>query len=76
MEQILEKGVDSVLVLSKLSLFVSVVFSLLGSTRAKYTVQLGQSNNILYTVSHQQIKPWSLLSKGNKSKSWEKVWAN
>ncbi len=48
----------------------------LGSTRAKYTVQLGQSNNFLYTVSYQQIKPWSLLSEGNQSKSWEKVWAN
>ncbi len=43
----------------------------LGSTRAKYTVQLGQSNNFLYTVSYQQIKPWSLLSEGNQSKSWE-----
>ncbi len=48
----------------------------LGSTWAKYTVQLGQSNNFLYTVPYQQIKPWSLLSKGNQSKSWEKVWAN
>ena len=48
----------------------------LGSTRAKYTVQLGQSNNFLYTVSYQQIKTWSLLSEGNQSKSWEKVWAN
>ncbi len=48
----------------------------LGSTRAKYTVQLGQSNNFLYTVSYQQIKPWSLLSEGNQSKSWENVWAN
>jgi hypothetical protein len=47
----------------------------LGSTRAKYTEQLGQSNNFLYTVSYQQIKPWSLLSEGNQSKSWEKVWA-
>ncbi len=46
----------------------------LGSTRAKYTVQLGQSYNFLYTVSNQQIKPWSLLSEGNQSKSWEKVW--
>ncbi len=46
----------------------------LGSTRANYTVQLWQSNNLLYTVSHQQIKPWSLLSEGNQSKSWEKVW--
>jgi hypothetical protein len=34
----------------------------LGSTRAKYTVQLGQSNKFLYTVSNQQIKPWSFLS--------------
>jgi hypothetical protein len=48
----------------------------LGSTGAKYTVQLGQSNNFLYTVSYQQIKTWSLLSEGHKSKSWEKVWAN
>ncbi len=46
----------------------------LGSTRAKYTVQLGQSNNFIYTVSNQQIKNWSLLSEGNQSKSWEKVW--
>ena len=48
----------------------------LDSTRAKYTVQLGQSNNFLYTVSYRQIKTWSLLSEGNQSKSWEKVWAN
>ncbi len=46
------------------------------STTAKYTVQLGQSNNFLYTVSYQQIKTWSLLSEGYQSKSWEKVWAN
>ncbi len=44
----------------------------LGST----TVQLGQSNNFLYTISYQQKKTWSLSSKGNQSKSWEKVWAN
>jgi hypothetical protein len=56
---------------------LSVLYSHeLGSTRAKYTVQLGQSNNFLYTVSYQQIKTWSLLSEGNQSKSWEKVWAN
>ena len=56
---------------------MSVLYSHeLGSTRAKYTVQLGQSNNFLYTVSYQQIKTWSLLSEGNQSKSWEKVWAN
>ncbi len=48
----------------------------LGSTRAKFTVQLGQSNNFLYTVSYQQKKIWSLSSEGNQSKSWEKVWAN
>jgi hypothetical protein len=46
----------------------------LGSTRDKFTVQLGQSNNFLYTVSYQHIKTWSLLSEGNQSKSWEKVW--
>ena len=57
--------------------FLSVLYSHeLGSTRAKYTVQLGQSNNFLYTVSCQQIKTCSLLSEGNQSKSWEKVWAN
>ena len=44
------------------------------STEAKYTVQLGQSNNFLYTVSYQQIKTWSLLYKDNQSKSWEKLW--
>ena len=48
----------------------------LGSTRAKYTIQLGHSNNFLYTVSYPQIKTWSLLSEGNQSKSWEKVWEN
>jgi hypothetical protein len=26
--------------------------------------------------SHHQLKTWSLLSKDNQSKSWEKVWAN
>jgi hypothetical protein len=46
------------------------------STRAKNTEQRGQSNNFLYTVSYQQIKTWSLLSEGNQSKSWKKVWAN
>ena len=52
---------------------MSVLYSHeLGSTGAKYTVQLGQSNNFLYTVSYQQIKTWSLLSEGNQSKSWEK----
>ena len=54
---------------------MSVLYSHeLGITRAKYTLQLGESNNFLYTVSNQQIKPWSLLSEGNQSKSWEKVW--
>ena len=48
----------------------------LGSTRAKYTVQLGQSNNFLYTVSYQQKRTWSLSSEGNQSKSLEKVQAN
>ncbi len=48
----------------------------LGSTKAKYTVQLGQSNNFLFIVSYQQIKTWSLLSEGNQSKSLEKMWAN
>jgi hypothetical protein len=60
----------------KLSLFVSVYSHELGSTRAKYTVQLGQSNNFLYTESYQLIKTWSLLSEGNQSKSWEKEWVN
>ena len=27
-------------------------------------------------ISYHQLKTWSLLSKDNQSKSWEKVWAN
>jgi hypothetical protein len=26
-------------------------------------------------ISYHQLKTWSLLSKDNQSKSWEKVWA-
>jgi hypothetical protein len=54
---------------------LSLVASI-GTSRAEHTTFYMSFQHSAYTVSYQQIKTWSLLSEGNQSKSWEKVWAN
>ena len=44
---------------------------------AEQSIQLliGAEQQLLF-ISYHQLKTWSLLSKDNQSKSWEKVWEN
>ena len=43
---------------------------------AEQSIQLLISRATTSFISYHQLKTWSLLSKYNQSKSWEKVWAN
>ncbi len=67
--QILKKSVISVF----LSLITSHAIS---TSRAEQTTSYrGRATTSFISYPHQ-LKTWPLLSKGNQSKSWEKVWAN
>jgi hypothetical protein len=55
-----------------LSLFTSHVVS---TSWAEHTTSYRGRATTSF-ISHHQLKTWSLLSKDNQSKSWEKVWAN
>jgi hypothetical protein len=52
-----------------------ITFHAVSTSRAEHTTsyrgKATQSNNLFY----HQLKTWSLLSKDNQSKSWEKIWA-
>jgi hypothetical protein len=65
--QVLKKCVTSVF----LSLITSHAIS---ASRAEHTTSYWGRATTSF-ISYHQLKTWSLLSKHNQSKSWEKVWA-
>ncbi len=66
--QILKRSVTSVF----LSLITSHAIS---TSRAEHTTSYRGRATTSF-ISYHQLKTWSLLSKDNQSKSWEKVWEN
>jgi hypothetical protein len=53
---------------------VTSVFLSLTSVAEHTTSYRGRATTSF--ISYHQLKTWSLLSKDNQSKSWEKVWEN
>ena len=66
--QVLKKSLTSVF----LSLITSHAIS---TSRAEHTPSYRGRATTSF-ISYYQLKTWSLLSKDNQSKSWEKVWEN
>ena len=58
------------------SVFLSLITShAISTSRAEHTTfYRGRATTSF--ISYHQLKTWSLLSKDNQSKSWEKVWEN
>ncbi len=65
--QVLKKSVTSVF----LSLITSHAIS---TSRAEHTTYYRGRATTSF-ISYHQLKTWSLLSKNNQYKSWEKIWA-
>ena len=56
--------------------FLSLITShAISTSRAEHTTSYRGRATTSF-ISYHQLKTWSLLSKDNQSKSWEKVWAN
>ena len=61
---------------SVISVFLSLITShAISTSRAEHTTSYRGRATTSF-ISDHQLKTWSLLSKDNQSKSWEKVWAN
>jgi hypothetical protein len=57
--------------------FLSLITShAISTNRAEHTTSYRGRATTSFTSYHHQLKTWSLLSKDNQSKSWEKVWEN
>jgi hypothetical protein len=61
---------------SVISVFLSLITSHAISTSRKEHTPSYRGRATTSFISYHQLKTWSLLSKDNQSKSWEKVWAN
>ncbi len=58
------------------SFFLSLITShAISTSRAEHTTSY-RGRATTSCISYHQLKTWSLLSKDNQSKSWEKVWGN
>jgi hypothetical protein len=56
--------------------FLSLITShAITTSRAEHTTSYRGRATTSF-ISYHQLKTWSLLSKDNQSKSWEKVWGN
>ena len=56
--------------------FLSLITShAISTSRAEHTTSYRGRATTSF-ISYHQLKTWSLLSKDNQSKSWEKVWEN
>ena len=52
-----------------------ITFHAISTSRAEHTTS-DKGRATSFISYHHQLKNWSLLSKDNQSKSWEKVWEN
>ena len=59
---------------SVISVFLLITSHAISASRAEHTPSYRGRATTSF-ISYHQLKTWSLLSKDNQSKSWEKMWA-